>query len=131
MLSKTFYINLGNLLYSIYRGDSLSKIMEEKEFFKRIKNRIVPNEEVSDEFGTNNSYYCIFELERLMDDHQDPYQTFANFEQYYKQNFRVFNRRIKSEIDNLIHELGREIPASSKKIFCHRYEKLSYQMASH
>lgn len=125
MFGRNFYISLGNLIYAVYYGDLIYKNMNSKDLFKNIKRYITPNEEINDEYGTNNSFYCIFEIERLIDENADPYLCFSIFESYYTANIRNFNRRIQLEIEDLIGAMETQIPESHQKTFAKKYKELS------
>ncbi len=129
MFGRNFYIALGNLIYSVYYGNLLYKELPQKELFRLIKKYITPNEDGDDEFGTNNSFYCIFEIERLMDDHTDPYDAFRVFEQYYSTNCKVFNRRIQLEIDELLNSLMNHNGGMHSDYFFIKYQELTSSKA--
>lgn len=128
MFGHNFYIALGNLIYSVYNGDLIYHTISPKELFREIKIYITPNEDISDEFGTNNSFYCIFELERLIDSHADPYVCFRVFQNYFNENHRIFNRRIRLEMDNLIDSLEMKLEPKQSKSFINKYRKLTSEL---
>ncbi|MGM0612372.1 MAG: hypothetical protein ACQESM_02555 [Bacteroidota bacterium] len=124
MLNQNFYIALGNLLYSVYYGDLLYKEMSRTDFFGKIKQHFIPREEDDDEFGTNNSFYCIFEIERLAEQHADPFRSFHIFEDYFANHKFEYSQKIKSDISALLNEiLGKNQPNSSLT-FVKKFQKL-------
>lgn len=130
MFGHNFYIALGNLIYSVYNGDLIYKSINPKELFREIKVYITPNEDIKDEFGTNNSFYCIFELERLIENHADPYVCFRVFQSYFNENHSIFNRRIRLELDNLIESLEMKLEANHSKSFINKYRKLTSRLTT-
>ncbi|MFO8087538.1 MAG: hypothetical protein R6T91_06995 [Bacteroidales bacterium] len=124
MFGRSFYIALGNLIYSVYYGDMIYQNASTAGLFKAIKQYIIPNEEINDEFGTNNSFYCIFEIERLIDQNADPYFCFSAFESYYQKNHKVFNRRINMEINNLMQYLKHLAPPNHPHSFVNKFETM-------
>lgn len=125
MFGRNFYISLGNLIYAVYYGDLIYKNMNSTDLFKNIKQYITPNEEINDEFGTNNSFYCIFEIERLIDENADPYLCFSIFESYYTENHKSFNKGIQLEIDDLIEAIEKQVAHTQPKTFIKKYKDLS------
>ena len=124
MLSQRFYIALGNLLYSVFYGDLLYKEKSRTDFFKKIKHHFVPQEEIGDEFGTNNSFYCIFEIERLADQHADPFYTFNVFKDYYSTHKSVLSNKIKHNISTLIDEISEKKQPNNSHTFVDKFRNI-------
>ncbi len=124
MATRDFYVALGNLFFSVYQGDSLREFMDQQPFFDQIKSVLIPLEKEEDEFGTNKSFYCIFEMERLIDEKVNPCIAFQTFEEYYKDHQGAFPSQYVEKVDDLMGRLASMQPEGKADSYFKKYRAL-------
>lgn len=82
MITRSYYKELGKLLYAVAKADGKINSHEVKELKKIIKSELVPAEKETDKFGTDTAFYTEFEFEAYeeMDIDADlAYDSFISF----------------------------------------------------
>ena len=92
---KEFYSNLGKLLYAIAKADGAVQDEEVNEFYKVLKEDIIPFENRTDEFGTDMGFYTEFEFESMLDKKLGVNQAYEDFISFVKQHKTVFKNKHK------------------------------------
>lgn len=82
MITRSYYKELGKLLYAVVKADGKINPHEVQELKKIIKSELVPAEKETDKFGTDAAFYTEFEFEAYeeMDIDADlAYDSFISF----------------------------------------------------
>jgi uncharacterized tellurite resistance protein B-like protein len=82
MITRSYYKELGKLLYAVVKADGKINPHEVQELKKIIKSELVPAEKETDKFGTDAAFYTEFEFEAYeeMDIDTDlAYDSFISF----------------------------------------------------
>lgn len=82
MITKSYYKELGKLLYAVTKADGKINPHEVQELKRIIKSELVPAEKETDKFGTDTAFYTEFEFEAYeeMDVDADfAYDSFISF----------------------------------------------------
>ena len=82
MITRSYYKELGKLLYAVAKADETINPNEVKELKRIIKSELVPAEKETDKFGTDAAFYTEFEFETYeeMDiDAELAYDSFISF----------------------------------------------------
>ncbi|MGE0636591.1 MAG: hypothetical protein AB7G44_15830 [Bacteroidia bacterium] len=82
MITRSFYKELGKLLYAVVKADGTINPNEVKELKRIIKSELVPAEKETDEFGTDAAFYTEFEFdiyEEMNIDTELAYDSFITF----------------------------------------------------
>ncbi len=82
MITRSFYKELGKLLYAVAKADGTINPNEVKELKRVIKSELVPAEKETDEFGTDAAFYTEFEFdiyEEMEIDTELAYDSFISF----------------------------------------------------
>lgn len=82
MITRSYYKELGKLLYAVAKADGTINPNEVKELKRIIKSELVPAEKETDKFGTDAAFYTEFEFEAYeeMDiDAELAYDSFISF----------------------------------------------------
>ena len=82
MITRSYYKELGKLLYAVAKADGTINPNEATELKRIIKSELVPAEKETDKFGTDAAFYTEFEFEAYeeMDiDAELAYDSFISF----------------------------------------------------
>lgn len=82
MITRSYYKELGKLLYAVAKADGSINPNEVKELKRIVKSELVPAETATDEFGTDAAFYTEFEFDIYEDMNIDPdlaYDSFISF----------------------------------------------------
>ncbi len=82
MITRSYYKELGKLLYAVAKADGTINPNEVTELKRIIKSELVPAEKETDKFGTDAAFYTEFEFEAYeeMDiDAELAYDSFISF----------------------------------------------------
>ena len=82
MITRSYYKELGKLLYAVAKADGKINPHEVQELKRIIKSELVPAEKETDKFGTDAAFYTEFEFEAYEDmdiDADLAYDSFISF----------------------------------------------------
>ena len=79
---REFYTELGKLLYAIADADGVISPQERKSLDELISTRLAHREIHTDEFGTNDAWYAMFEFEVAEDQAMTADEAFQSFSEY-------------------------------------------------
>lgn len=119
---KQFYIELGRLLYAIAKSDGEVQDEEISEFYKLVKEELLPLEDSTDEFGTDRAFYTEFEFEALFDREATVNETFISFIKYMKANKPEITPKIKEVCLSAVNRIAEAYAGieESEKFFIDR-----------
>lgn len=89
---REFYAELGKLLYAVADADGIISPQERKVLYELVSSRLAHREVHTDEYGTNDAWYTMFEFEVAEDQAMDPEEAFQSFSDYLDSR--------KMELDN-------------------------------
>ncbi len=119
---RQFYIELGNLLYAMAKADGMVQEEEIREFYKIVRDELVPLEKSTDEFGTDQAFYSEFEFETLLDRNAGVNESFLSFINFLKANKKDVTPQIKELCLNAARKIAEAFGGvdKSEEIFIER-----------
>lgn len=115
MIYKTFYSELGKLLYAIADIDGVISRQEKDLLLDTVKNELAPAEQHRDEFKTNVAYYTEFEFDFLDEHLTNPQVTFMSFLDFIDEHQSAFDDKLKKACLVLAKELAAVYRGTNKK----------------
>jgi uncharacterized tellurite resistance protein B-like protein len=79
---RVFYAELGKLLYAVADADGIISPREKQQMYDMIRSRLTHREIHTDEFGTNDAWYAMFEFEVAEEQAMDPDEAFQSFSDF-------------------------------------------------
>ena len=79
MVFRRFYSEVGKLLYSIACIDGNVNRNEYEKLRDIVKQKLVPQEDNTDQFGTDAAYYAEIEFDILLEQMPNPVSCFNSF----------------------------------------------------
>ena len=79
---REFYAELGKLLYAVADADGIISPQEKRQLQDLIRSRLTHREIHTDEYGTNDAWYAMFEFEVAEEQAMDPDLAFQSFSDY-------------------------------------------------
>lgn len=95
MKYKNFYSELGKLLYAVAKADGTISEKEAITIHKAVAEELVPQEQNTDEFGTDAAYFTEIEFEIMNETFADPEEAFDSFVTYVNEHHTAFDERLK------------------------------------
>jgi len=92
---KQFYIAIGKLLYAVADADSVITRQEREELYNLIGSRLTHRESHTDQFGTNDAWYTVFEFEAAEDAGMTANEAFAEFEEFIRENWKIMDKEFR------------------------------------
>lgn len=92
---RIFYSELGKLLYAIADIDGVITRQERQELHELITSRLTLREVHTDEYGTNDAWYAVFEFDVAEEQGLDPEEAFNSFADFIKQHGRKFDPQMR------------------------------------
>lgn len=92
---RIFYAELGKLLYAIADIDGVITRQERQELYELITSRLTLREVHTDEFGTNDAWYAMFEFDVAEEQGMDPEEAFNSFAGFIEQHGRKFDPQMR------------------------------------
>ena len=92
---KQFYIAMGKLLYAIADADSVITQQEREELYRLISSRLTHRESHTDQFGTNDAWYTVFEFEAAEDAGLTANEAFNEFADFIHDNWRYMDSEFR------------------------------------
>jgi uncharacterized tellurite resistance protein B-like protein len=86
MITRSYYKELGKLLYAIAKADGTINSNEIQELKRITKSELVPNENQTDAFGTTSAFYTEFEFDFYQDLDIDADLAYDSFISFVKEN---------------------------------------------
>ena len=83
---RVFYSELGKLLYAVADADGVVSKEEKKSLYDLVKTRLAHKEVHTDEFGTNDVWYSVFEFDIAEDQSLTAMDAFQSFAEYLEAN---------------------------------------------
>ncbi|HKL36657.1 MAG TPA: hypothetical protein VJ899_10240 [Salegentibacter sp.] len=108
LLTEEFYNSVGMLFYAIAASDDVVETVEIKTLKDLVKEKWVPVDNVTDEYGTDEAYKIEIVFDWLNENAPEAAWAFNEFRVYKKNNEPVFTQEIKQ----LIWETADAIAAS-------------------
>jgi uncharacterized tellurite resistance protein B-like protein len=93
---RQFYIAMGKLLYAIADADSVITRQERNELYKLISTRLTHRELHTDEFGTNDAWYTVFEFEAAEEAGLTANEAFNEFAEYIQEHWAMMDDELRS-----------------------------------
>lgn len=115
MMYRTFYSELGKLLYAIADIDGSISKKEKQKLQDIVKKELVPAENNTDEFGTDAAYYAEFEFDIADDAIMEPEVAFESFMNYIDNHKTAIDKRMISATRKVAGELSEAYYHTSKK----------------
>jgi uncharacterized tellurite resistance protein B-like protein len=79
---REFYAELGKLLYAVADADGTISPQERESLNELIRSRLAHREVHTDEYGTNDAWYAMFEFEVAEEQAMTPEEAFQSFSDY-------------------------------------------------
>lgn len=86
MIIRSYYKELGKLLYAVAKADGKINPHEVKELKRIIKSELVPAEKETDKFGTDAAFYTEFEFEAYEELDMDADLAYDSFISFVKEH---------------------------------------------
>ncbi len=83
---RVFYSELGKLLYAVADADGVVSKVEKENLYDMVRTRLAHKEIHTDEFGTNDVWYSVFEFEIAEDQSLTSMDAFQSFSEYLEAN---------------------------------------------
>ncbi len=93
---RQFYIAVGKLLYAIADADSVITLQEKQELYRLITTRLAHRESHTDEFGTNDAWYTMFEFEAAEEAGMTANEAFNEFSEFIKEHWNIMDIDLKN-----------------------------------
>jgi uncharacterized tellurite resistance protein B-like protein len=79
---REFYAELGKLLYAVADADGVISPQERESLNELIRSRLAHREVHTDEYGTNDAWYAMFEFEVAEEQSMAPEEAFQSFSDF-------------------------------------------------
>ncbi|MCU0381906.1 MAG: TerB family tellurite resistance protein [Chitinophagaceae bacterium] len=79
---REFYAELGKLLYAVADADGTISPQERESLNELIRSRLAHREVHTDEYGTNDAWYAMFEFEVAEEQAMTPEEAFQSFSDF-------------------------------------------------
>lgn len=106
MIYKTFYSEVGKLLYALAKANGSVSEEEVAEIHRTVVNDLVPLENSTDEYGTDSAYYVEMEFDYLNENDADPDDAFMSFIDYVEDHFTGFDPKLRQAILDVTEKLS-------------------------
>ena len=106
MVYQRFYSEVGKLLYAIASADGSVQKKEYGKLRDIVEKKLVPEEQSTDQFGTDSAYYAEIEFDILMEQSADSTACFNSFCNYVEVHRTAFDKHLKIMVMNLAKELA-------------------------
>ena len=106
MIYRRFYSEVGKLLYAIAAVDGNVEKNEYDKLREIVEKKLVPIENSTDQFGTDNAYYAEIEFDILMDKGASSKSCFDSFCNYVEDHKTAFDQHLKMMVTTLSKELA-------------------------
>lgn len=93
---RQFYIAMGKLLYAVADADSVITKQERDELYHLISTRLTHRELHTDEFGTNDAWYTVFEFEAAEDAGPTANEAFNEFAEFIQENWAIMDDDLRN-----------------------------------
>ncbi len=92
---KQFYIAMGKLLYAVADADSVITRQEREALYSLIRSRLTHRESHTDQFGTNDAWYTVFEFEAAEEAGMTANDAFNEFADFIRENWRQMDQEFR------------------------------------
>lgn len=93
---RQFYIAMGKLLYAVADADSVITRQERDELYHLISTRLTHRECNTDEFGTNDAWYTVFEFEAAEDAGLTANEAFNEFSEFIQEHWAIMDDDLRN-----------------------------------
>jgi uncharacterized tellurite resistance protein B-like protein len=93
---RQFYIAMGKLLYAVADADSVITRQERDELYHLISTRLTHRECHTDEFGTNDAWYTVFEFEAAEDAGLTANEAFNEFSEFIQEHWAIMDDDLRN-----------------------------------
>jgi len=115
MITRSFYKELGKLLYAVAKADGTIHPDEVTELKRMIKSELVPAEKETDEFGTDAAFYAEFEFDIYEDMNIDPSLAYDSFISFVKDHDRYVTLEMREKAFYLASGIAYSFKGKNKK----------------
>lgn len=91
MDTREFYIAMGKLMYAIADADSVITRQEKAALYRLISTRLTHREMHTDEFGTNDAWYTVFEFEAAEEAGLTANEAFDQFSDFIRDHWGIMD----------------------------------------
>lgn len=116
-MSKNFqplYESLGCLFYSIAASDEKVTKAEINKVLEAVKNKWIPLEDSTDQFGTDAANYISIAFDFMMEDIASAAEAWSRFSDSYKVNKDLFTPKIKALAIETAEEIANSFSGMNK-----------------
>lgn len=103
---RQFYSELGKLLYAVAKADGKVGAKEFDTLKQIVREELVPLENSTDQFGTDNAFYTEMEFEFLEENFSDSSAAFDSFLSFVDTHKSVFTTDLKELIQNITSRIA-------------------------
>lgn len=103
---RRFYSEVGKLLYAIAAADGRVDRKEYEKLRDIVKEKLVPQENSTDQFGTDAAYYAEIEFDILMDQTPSATSCFHSFCDYVEAHHTAFDNHHKDMVMEMVKEIA-------------------------
>ncbi len=93
---RQFYIAMGKLLYAVADADSVITRQERDELYNLITSRLTHREFHTDQFGTNDAWYTVFEFEAAEEAGLTANEAFNEFAEYIQEHWAMMDDDLRN-----------------------------------
>ncbi len=112
---QTFYSEIGKLMYSIARADGIVTSTEYQKLRDIVRQKLVPQEPNTDQFGTDAAYYAEIEFDILLDQKPSTESCLDSFIGYVLMHHESLDDLHKSMLKKLLDEIASVYKGSHTK----------------
>jgi len=115
MVFRKFYSEVGKLLYSISCIDGTVNRKEYEKLRDIVKKKLVPQEDNTDQFGTDAAYYAEIEFDILLDRMPNPISCFNSFCDYIAAHHTAFDKHHKEMMIEMARDIAQVYRGTNSK----------------
>lgn len=112
---REFYAELGKLLYAVADADGIISTQEKQQLLDLIRSRLTHREIHTDEYGTNDAWYAMFEFEVAEEQAMDPDLAFQSFSDYLDERGREIDEDTRTLCLTLADRLAESYRHTNRK----------------
>jgi uncharacterized tellurite resistance protein B-like protein len=112
---RVFYAELGKLLYAVADADGIISQEEKESLYNLVQTRLMHKETHTDEFGTNDAWYAIFEFEVADEQNMSAADAFLSFTEYIEANKNKLGEETRQLCLTLADRLAESYHHTNKK----------------
>lgn len=114
MITRSFYKELGKLLYAVAKSDGTIYPNEVKELKRLVKSVLVPAEKETDEFGTDAAFYTEFEFDIYEEMEIDPKLAYDSFISFVREHDHYVTKEMREKAYSLSESVAHAFKGKTK-----------------